>query len=160
MSTYTTVAAGLLAVLKAYDNGAVFASDNAKIDDFTALDAQGRTEAAVVAQAAPSQFGDNLGQGRGTHGKRQQRHRLVVALYVKRLQDDDGATVAALHALADGVIGWLDTYPRLNNTSSVKRAEVVEASDVIISRDSPNALITLMVEVLTETAPVLVESPR
>lgn len=160
MSTYTTAAAGLLALLHAYDSGAVFASDNAKIDDFTALDAQGRDVAAVIAQAAASQFGDNLGQGRGTHGKRQQQHHLVVALYVKRLTDNDGVTAAALHTLTDGVIAWLDTYPRLNNASGVKRAEVTEASDVILSRSSPHALITLAVEVLTETAPVLVESPR
>jgi hypothetical protein len=160
MSTYATSEAALLVAVRASSAGAVFTATNSSRGDFRVLNNEGVTQAAVLMQAAASQFGDNLGQGRGTHGKRQQRHRIGLVIFQARGQADDGASYQALAAVTDALIGYLDTYPRLNNATSVKRAEVTEASEPRIRRDSAWIFQTLLVEVLTETAPVLVEGPH
>ena len=160
MSTYSTSEAALLTVVRASGAGAVFTTSNSSRGDFRVLNNEGVTRAAVLMQASRSEFGDNLGQGRGTHGKRQQRHRIAVVVFQARGQADDGTSYAALQAITDALIGYLDTYPRLNNAASVKRAEVIEASEPRIRRDSAWIFQTVLVEVLTETAPVLAEGPH
>jgi hypothetical protein len=160
MSTYTTAEAALLTRVRAYNSGATFTTTNSSRGDFRVLNNEGVTQAAVLMQATRSEFGDNLGQGRGTHGKRQQRHRIGIVLFQARGQADDGTSYQALAALTDALIAYLDTYPRLNNATGVKRAEVIEASEPRIRRDSAWIFQTLLVEVMTETVPVLIEGPR
>lgn len=160
MSTYAAAEAALAAVVRLLDSGNVFTTDNCRQGDYRALDAQGALYACVLTKAGRSEYGDNLGNGRGAHGKRQQRHRIGVLLFRKRRQDADGEAYTDLTTQADAVVGLLDTYPRLNNTSGVKRAEVVESGEVRVRRDSPWIFLPLLVEVLTETEPSLVESPR
>lgn len=156
MSTYATSEAALLAVVQL----AGFTDTNSSRGDFRILNNEGVTSAAVLMQASRSEFGDNLGQGRGTHGKRQQRHRIAIVVFQARGQLDDGTSYAALQATTDTLIGLLDTYPRLNNATSVKRAEASEASEPRIRRDSAWIFQSVLVEVLTETEPTLVEGPH
>jgi hypothetical protein len=160
MSTYATTEAALLTAVRASSASAVFTAANSSRGDFRVLNNEGVTKAAVLMQAGRSEFGDNLGQGRGTHGKRQQRHRIAVVLFQARGQADDGTSYQALQAVTDTLIAYLDTYPRLNNAASVKRAEVTESSEPRIRRDSAWIFQTVLVEVLTETAPVLAEGPH
>lgn len=160
MSTYAAAEAALAAVVRLLDSGNVFNADNCRQGDYRALDAQGAVYACVLTKAGRSEHGDNLGNGRGAHGKRQQRHRIGVLLFRKRRQDADGEAYTDLTAQADAVVGLLDTYPRLNNTSGVKRAEVVESGEVRVRRDSPWIFLPLLVEVLTETEPTLAETAR
>lgn len=162
MSTYAASEAALAAVIRLLDSGNVFDADNCTQGDYDALDARGKDYGCVLTKAGRSEYGDNLGNGRGAHGKRQQRHRIGVLLFRKRKQakDGDGAAYADLTTQADAVVALLDTYPRLNGASGVKRAEVVESGEVRTRRDSPWIFLPLLVEVLTETEPTLVETPR
>lgn len=160
MSTYSTCEAALLTVVRASGGGAVFTEINSSRGDFAVLNGTGVTSAAVLMQAGASEFGDDLGQGRGTHGKRQQKHRIAVIVFQARRQDDDGYTYVALKENVDALIGYLDTYPRLGSATNVKRAEVVELSDVRRQRDRAWVFQTILVEVLTETSPVLAEGPH
>jgi hypothetical protein len=160
VSTYSTSEAALLTTVRAVSNGSIFTAANSSRGDFRVLNNEGVTTAAVLMQAAPSEFGDNLGQGRGTHGKRQQRHRVAVILFQARGQADDGASYVALQETRDTLIAYIDTYPRLNDAANVKRAEVIEASEPRIRRDSAWIFQSLLVEILTETAPVLAEGPH
>ena len=150
----------MLTAVQASASGAVFTTVNSSRGDFRVLNNEGVTSAAVLMQASRSEFGDNLGQGRGTHGKRQQHHRIAIVVFQARGQADDGTSYQALQVTTDALIAYLDIYPRLNNATNVKRAEVVEASEPRIRRDSAWIFQTVLVEVLTETAPVLVEGPH
>lgn len=158
MSTYSTSEAALLTRVRAYNSGATFTATNSSRGDFRVLNNEGVTQAAVLTQAGRSEFGDNLGQGRGSMSKRQQRHSIALILFQARGQSNDGDSYTSLCTLRDGVIGYLDTYQRLNAASGVKRAEIIEASEPRIRRDSAWIFCTVLVEVLTETAPALVET--
>lgn len=157
MSTYTTTEEALLAVVRA--SGA-FTEQNSARADFTVLDRAGVTNAAVLIQAGPSEFGDNLGGGRGAHGKRQQRHRIAIVLLQARGQTNDGVAAVALQAARDTLIGYLDTYPRLGGASDIKRAEVVEVDVPRVRQTMTWIFQAIMVEVMTETAPALQEGPH
>ena len=160
MSTYATTEAALLTAVRASSSGAVFTTANSSRGDFRVLNNDGVTQAAVLMQASRSEFGDSLGQGRGTHGKRQQKHMIAIVVFQARGQADDGTSYAALQATTDALIAYLDTYPRLGNATNVKRAEVTEASEPRIRRDSAWIFQTVLVEVLTETSPTLAEGPH
>lgn len=160
MSTYALAEAALLIAVRASESGATYTEINSSRGDFGVLNGTGVTRAAVLMQAGASEFADNLGGGRGAHAKRQQQHRIAVIVFQARRQDSDGAAYVALKAAADALIGYLDTLPRLNNAASVKRAQVVEASDVRRTRDRAWIYQSVLVEVLTETAPVLIEGPH
>lgn len=160
MSTYTTSEAALLDVVRLLDNGAAFDSNNSSRGGFRALNAKGADWACVLMQARASRMGDNLGQGRGTHGKRQQEHEIACTVFRKRKQDDDEDAYTALTTMTDALVALLDTYPRLNGAASVKRAEVITIGDVRYREGKPWIYQSVLVRVLTETAPVLVESPR
>jgi len=159
MSTYVVAETALLARVVAYSGGTVFTTTNSSRGDFRVLNNEGVTQGAVLLQAAASEFGDDLGGGRGAMGKRQQRHRIALILFQRR-NGSDGDNYTALATLTDTVIAYLDTYPLLNNTSSVKRAEVVSASEPRIRRSSDWIYQTVLVEVMTETAPALTEPIR
>lgn len=160
MSTYATSEAALLTAVRASSAGAVFTATNSSRGDFSVLNNEGVTVAAVLMQNSKSEFGDNLGSGRGTHGKRQQKHNIGLVVFQARGQNNDGVTYQALATATDALIAYLDTYPRLSNATGVKRAEVVEASEPRIRRDAAWIFQVLLVEVLTETAPTLIESPH
>lgn len=160
MSTYATSEAALLIAVRASSAGATFTATNSSRGDFSVLNNEGVTVAAVLMQATRSEFGDNVGSGRGTHGKRQQRHHIAVVVFQARGQANDGTSYQALHAASDALISYLDTYPRLNNATNVKRAEVVEASEPRIKRDSAWIFQTVLVDILTETSPTLIEGPH
>lgn len=160
MSTYATSEAALLTTVRASGGGALFTEINSARGDFAVLNGTGVVSAAVVMQAGASEFGDSLGQGRGTHGKRQQRHRIGIVVFQARRQDDDGYTYVALKETVDTLIAYLDTYPRLGNAANVKRAEVTEVTDVRRVRDRAWVFQSILVEVLTETTPILAEGPH
>lgn len=155
MSTYTTSEQALLDCIRLLPD---YTDANTSRGDFRVVDAKGVILSCVLVKGRGSEYGDNLGQGRGTHGKRQQRHRIAAIVFQKRLQDADGPTYIALEAAVDALIGHLDRYQRLNNATSVKRAEVIEDDIVQRRRDSTHAWQVVLVEVLTETAPILVEA--
>ncbi len=159
MSTYATAEAALLTRVQAYSSSSVFTTTNSSRGDFQVLNNEGVSQAAVLLQAAPSEFGDNLGSGRGSMGNRQQRHRIACILFQRRA-GNDGANYTALLTLVDALIAYLDTYPALGSPSTVRRAEVVSASEPRIRRSSDWLYQTLLVEVVTETAPILTEAMR
>lgn len=160
MSTYVLAENALLAAVRASSSGAVFTTTNSSRGDFRVLNNQGVTTAAVLMMGGASEFADNLGGGRGTHGKRQQRHRIAIILFQARRQDNDGLNYTEQVDATDTLIAYLDTVPRLNNASSIKRAEVVEAAEPRVRRDSAWIFQAILVEVLTETAPTLAEGPH
>lgn len=157
MSTYSTTEAALLTRMRAYSSGSVFTATNSSRGDFKVLNNEGVTQACVITQAGASEFGDRL-DSRGSHGKRQQRHRIAMILFQARGQNNDGDTYTALCSLRDGLVAYLDTYQRLNSATGVKRAEIVEASEPRIRRDSAWIFCTVLMEVMTETSPALVET--
>lgn len=159
MSTYSTTEAALLTRVQAYNAGATFTARNSSRGDFNVLNNEAVTQAAVIMQAGRSEFGDRL-DSRGAMGKRQQRHRIAIVLFQARGQGNDGDTYTSLLTLTDALIAYLDTYQRLNNATSVKRAEIAEASEPRRSRDTAWIYQTILVEVMTETAPVLVETAQ
>jgi hypothetical protein len=160
MSTYVTAETALLTQIRSYNSGLTFTEDNSSRGDFRVLNNTAVAQAAVLMQAGRSEFGDNLGQGRGSMGKRQQRHRIGIILFQARAQNNDGVTYQSLVSLTDGLITYLDKYPLLGGATSVKRAEVVEASEPRIRRDRPWIYQSILVEVLTETAIAAVELIR
>lgn len=157
MSTYSISETALLAAVRASSSGGAFTAQNSARADFTVLDRAGVVSAAVLIQGGASEFGDNLGQGRGTHGKRQQRHQIAIVLFQARGQTDDGIAAVALQAARDALIAYLDTVPRLNNAAGIKRAEVIQADVPRVQQAKAWIFQAILVEVLTETAPVLVE---
>lgn len=156
MSTYATTEAAALALLQSYQSGAVFDASNSTQGDFSALDAKGTDYAAVLLQAGPSEMSVPA------HRMIQQAHQIGITLFVKRKQgsDGDGAAYQALQTLADGVQAWFDTYPRLNNAVNVKRAAIVDRGEPRVRDGRPWVWTTLLLEALTETEPVLVETAR
>lgn len=159
MSTYTIAEAALHARILAFPGPPTFDGATCTRGDFRALDARGADVACVLMQAGRSELGDTLDGGRGTHGKRQQRHRIGATLFVKRGTGagGDGAAYVALTALTDALCAHLDRYPRLGGAPGVKRAQVVELGDVRARDARPHLWQTLLIEVLTETAPDLME---
>jgi hypothetical protein len=156
--TYATTEAALLTLVQAYSSGSVFDDSNSSRGNFQVLDGQGVRQAAVLMMAGRSEYGDDLGNGRGSHGKRQQRHRIGVIVFVERGQDGDGTTYTALATLTDGLAGYIETYPRLNNAANVKRAEIVEVTEPNIRRLTSHMYQTIIVEVLCETSSGWLES--
>jgi len=153
VSTYATSEAAALAVVQLLSP---FTATNASRGDFRVLDRAGVTQAAVITQARASENGDDLGQGRGTQGKRQQRHWLAIVVFQARGQADDGTSYTSLTALTDTLVAHLDKYQRLNNATSVKRAQVREIAEPRLSaRWSAWLFQTILVEVMTETSPVV-----
>lgn len=159
MSTYSTAEQAALAVVR---NVTTFTEANSTRGDFRAIDAKGTSWAAVLLMAGPSEMGDNLGNGRGTHGRRQQRHRIGVIILHERQQapQGDGAVMTELLAMTDQVVALFDTYPRLNGATSVKRAEVDRVTEPRIRRDMPWVYQTILLTVLTETEPAITETMR
>lgn len=161
MSTYTTAEAALLTRVRAYNSGATFTTNNSSRGDFRVLDRANTGQACVLMQMRDSEMADDLGQGRGSHGKRQQRHYIGAVLFQGRGQEDDGTTYQALTTLTDALIAYLDTYQRLGLGDPIKRAEVVGATVPRLSaRWSAWLFQMLTVEVVTETSPVLAEYAR
>jgi hypothetical protein len=157
MSTYAASEQALLDTIRLYNGGATFTENNSSRGAFRVLNNSGVTSAVVLIKAAPSEYGDNLGSGRGTHNKRQQRHRIGIVVFQARRQDDDDTIYAALTTLTDALIGHLDRYQRLNNATSVKRAQVTGDTEVRVQQSNAWVFQTILVQVDTETAPSLVE---
>lgn len=159
MSTYSAAEAAALEIVRLEST---FIETNSSRGDFRALDAKGADFACVLLMAGPSEMGDNLGNGRGTHGKRQQRHRIGVVVFRKRGQaiTGDGLVYTALTEMVDTLVARFDTSPRLNGAVGVKRAEVDRVTEPRIRRDSPWVYQTILLDVLTETEPTLTETMR
>lgn len=159
MSTYATTEQAALELLRTVDQ---FDEANTSRGDFRALDAKGTNWAAVLLMAGPSEMGDNLGNGRGTHGRRQQRHRIGLAIFRKRGQapEGDGALYVELTEVTDTVVALFDTYPRLNGAARVKRVEIDRVTEPRIRRDSPWIYQTILLDAMTETEPTLTETMR
>lgn len=160
MSTYTTAEAAVLTLLRAYDGGGVFTEANASRGDFSATDAPGYRQYAVVLMADSSDYGD----GR-SHGKRQQTHRISVLLFQAREQGlgGDGAAYSALTTLTDAVAAWFERYPRLNGAAGVKRAAIVRVGKPRTTQApgggaGPHLVQPIMLDVLCETTPAQQES--
>jgi hypothetical protein len=124
--SYTSVLAALLTRVRAYNAGATFDTDNSAADDWTMLDSPDPV-VAVLTMAEDSAEGDSL-DGRGTAGKRQARHGIGVLVGARIGDGKDSAALATLHSTCDGLMSYLRSYARLNNTAGVKRAEIVSRS--------------------------------
>jgi hypothetical protein len=158
MSTYTATEELLLTRIRAYNSGGTFDEANSSRGKFRVLNNPGVTQAAVLMQAGRSEMADSFGGGRGAMGKRQQRHRIGIVLFQARLNSDDGDTYEALTTLTDALVAYLDTYQRLGDPT--KRVEILEVSEPRVRRDTAWLFQTVLVEALTETAPVVVEYAR
>lgn len=159
MSTYATTEEAVLSRIRALNSGDTFTVTNSSRGDFRVLNNSGVVNACVLMMARDSEFADNLGQGRGTHGKRQQRHYVGAVLFRARGTADDGTSYQALTTLTDALIAYLDTYQRPADTpTSIKRMEVVGATVPRLSaRWNAWLFQTVTIEVLTETTPTLQE---
>lgn len=160
MSTYSTSEAALLTRIRAMDGGGSYDTGNSSRGDYRVFDAPGRQLACVVVRAGRSLMGDRMENGRGSHGKRQQRHRIAAIVAQKRGQLSDEAAYTALMDAIDALIAWVDTYPRLGNVTDVKRAEAVEVSEPRRNQTSTHIYASILFDVYTETEPVLTESAR
>lgn len=157
MSTYAASEEALLEVIRLYNNSGTFTEVNSSRGAFRVLNNTGVTQAAVLMKVGSSQYADNLGGGRGAHGKRQQRHRIGIVVFQARRQDDDGAIYTDLSELVDELIGHIDRYQRLNNAANVKRAQVIEDTEPRVQQSNAWVFQTILVQVDTETTPSLLE---
>jgi hypothetical protein len=151
--TYAAAEAALLTTLRLYSSGTAFTTANSSRGDFRVLDAEGHDYGAVISQRARSTYSDRGADGRGSHGKRQHRHAMRITLGYKRSAGEggDGIAYAALQTLADALQAHLDLYPRLGGgVASIRRAEVVEASEVLMSESGALFLKRLEVDVASE----------
>lgn len=158
MTTYAAVEAALLTVVRGLTG---LTADNTSRGDFRVLDAEGVTYSAVVYQRGPSTYGERGPNGRGTHGKRVEQHRLRVMLAAKRGQDADGPTYEALQTQADALIARITLYPRLGGAvSALKRADVVEGGDPRVPERASHITKVIDVDALCEVAWNPVEQPQ
>ncbi len=156
MSTYSTTEAALLQTLQDYG----FDDLSSSRGDFSILNNKGVARAVVLMQARPSEFAFDLGGGRASHGKRQQRHVIACVIFQARGQNNDGVSYVALTELTDALIAYLDKYPLLGAAANVKRADVGEATEPRIRRDKAWIYQTVFVSVDTETTIEAVEFIR
>lgn len=154
MSNYTAIEQAIEALLLTYSGGTVFTTslNNTSRGDYRVMDAVGTDAAAVVVQAAESDYGYTGPGARGTHGKETAVHRPAVDLFVKRSTGlgGDGIAYAALLSLRDGVVNHLRAYPRLNNTANVLQSRIVSVTRPIILRDRPHAYSRVTLEVIEQ----------
>lgn len=155
MSTYATSEAALLTLIRAYSSGAVFTTNNSSRGGFKVLNNQNVSQAVVLMQARASENGDDLGGGRGTQGRRQQRHYIAMIVFQTRGAVDDEVSYTALSTLTDALVAYLDTYQRLNGAANVKRAQIREIGEPRIQRDKAWIYQAVLVEVQTETTPTI-----
>lgn len=160
MSTYATSEAALLTLIRAWGGSPAFTTNNSSRGGFKVLNNQNVSQAVVLMQARASENGDDLGAGRGTQGKRQQRHSIGMIVFQSRGAVDDEVSYTSLTTLTDALVAYLDTYQKLNSAANVKRAQVREIGEVRVQRDKAWIYQAVLVEVLTETAPVVVDYAR
>jgi hypothetical protein len=162
MSTGSICEAALLALVRAYDSGSVFHEANSAIGDYRVLDAATGRAGAVIARRAASLVGTNL-SGRGSHGNREEDHRLQVLVGWRRQQapGGDGPLYVALAALTDALVGHLARYARLGlgASSVVQRAQVVSVGEVRVNRAGSHLLQVIEIDALCRVAADYVEVP-
>ena len=157
MATYTAAEIALLTRIRAYNSGSTFTTNNSSRGDFRVLNNKAVTQACVLTMVRDSEFADNLGGGRGTYGKRQQRHSIGAVLFQARGAVDDGTSYQALTTITDALIAYLDTYQRPDDTpTSIKRMEVVGATAPRLpARWAAWIIQVITIEMMTETAPTI-----
>src|SRR5262245_42700166 len=160
MSTYATSEAALLTVIRLMGSGTTYTTANSSQGAFGVLNNKNVTGAVVLMMARASENGDDLGNGRRAQGKRQQRHYIAAIVFRARGQVDDGVSYTALITATDAIVAHLDTYQRLNNATNVKRAQVREVTEPRVQRSNAWIYQSIIVEVMTETSPVVVETAR
>jgi hypothetical protein len=131
MTTYSTAEAALLTLTRAYSAGTVFTTANAVADDWTVLDAQGTTVAAVLEMASDTIEAITVdAQSYGDYGAYQEVHQIGVWLCVKREQGlgGDGAAKAALKTLTDAYRDYMRPYRRLNAATGVRQAKMTKTT--------------------------------
>ena len=128
MSTYSSAEAALLALVRAYSGGAVFNATNSIADDWTVLDAQGTTVAAVLEMAGDTIEAVTVQGEYGDYGAFQEVHQIGVWLCVKRGQGlgGDGAAKADCKTLTDAFRDYARPYRRLNG--AVRSAKMIRTS--------------------------------
>lgn len=120
--SYQTCTTALLALVRAYSGGTVFTTATSAENDWQILNQS--SAAAVVHMAGDTEEGDAL-DGRGSQGKRQARHTVGVTVAQPIGAGKDSDALALLDQLCEALMAYLRPYARLNNTSGVKRAEIV-----------------------------------
>lgn len=144
MSLYPAVEQALLTLICAYDDPAdvvaYTAEQNATINDYRALDAEGTRYAAVLHQHRESRFGERLDERRAHKmGHRQEQHVIRASLFVKRADGDtgDGVAYRLLRDAAAALESHIARYPLLNATAGVTdtAVESVSAPEYIGPRD-------------------------
>ncbi len=121
--SYTTCATALLTLVRAYNSGATFTTATSAEEDYQLVFNQEQT-GAIITMWGDSEEADFL-DGRGAQGKRQARHSIAVILAEPIGTRNDADVKASLHTIREALIAYLRPYARLNNTSGVKRAELV-----------------------------------
>lgn len=162
MTLYAAVETALLTLVRASDEGGVFDTTNSSRGDWAVRDASGRPLSAVLYRAAKSVYGDKGKDGRGSHGKRQEQH--TIGIQVARAQQTgqggDEATYIALSEAVDSLIASINQYPRLNNMSGVRRAQVTERHGPVLNAAKTHLIETILVEVACEIELVQTESAQ
>jgi len=120
--SYQTCTTALLTLIRAYNAGATFTTATSGENDWRVLNQA--SAAAVVHMAGDTQEGDAL-NGFGSAGKRQALHEIGVTIAQPIGAGDDATALNSLDALCEALMTYLRPYARLNNTSGVKRAEIV-----------------------------------
>jgi len=159
MSVYANAEQALLNAVRMLDGGRIYGETNSKRGDFGVLNSAAATCAAVVIRGGRSEYADSLSGGRGAHGARQERHRIAVVVFQSRGQSSDEYAYVLLADQVDALVNHLNTMPRLNN-APIKRAQVVEVSDIRRVRDSAWIYQSILVQVDAETKPVTTEGAQ
>lgn len=125
--SYQTIQTAVLTLVRAYNAGATFTADTSAEDDWRVLDNSVGDVSAVVTQAGDTLEGYEL-NGRGAHGKRYAQHEVGVMMASSIRTDNDATAIQTLYSTVEGLKTYLRKYPRLNNTSGVKHAQIVRTT--------------------------------
>ncbi len=161
--SYQTIQTAVLALVRAYNDGATFTEVTSAEDDWRVLDTSAGDASAVITQAGDTTE-DYLLDGRGAHGKRFAAHEVGILIAASIRTDNDASAIQTLYAAVEGVADYIRKYPLLNATAGVKHAVPIRRTRRrLIAPESDPTRSThwaqmIVVQVVEEIALSLVES--
>jgi hypothetical protein len=121
--SYQTIQTAVLTLVRAYNSGATFTADTSSEDNWNVIDNSVSNVSAVVTQAGDTIESYDL-NGRGVHGKRYAQHEVGVLVASSIRTDNDADALQTLYTTVEALKTYLRKYPRLNNTTGVKHAQI------------------------------------
>lgn len=122
--SYDTIQAAVYDLTLAYGGGVTLTADNAKIEDWTVLDARGTDISAIVWMAGDTQEADSF-DGHAEYGKRQAMHEIGVTVATKIKTGRDSEAKALLASTVADLADYLRARPVLGGAEGVRYSEII-----------------------------------